>query len=69
MFRIQFFREVSDLETEFTLSFYLGWMSLRFIRVAEPEPKLLAGAGARISKFRLRLPAPALGQLKHFEKI
>jgi hypothetical protein len=37
-------------------------------RVAEPEPKLLAGAGAGagISKFRLRLPAP--GQLKYFEK-
>jgi hypothetical protein len=27
----------------------------------EPEPELLAGAGAGIAKFRLRLPAP--GQL------
>jgi hypothetical protein len=32
------------------------------------EPKLLAGAGAGISKFRLWLPAPAPGQLKYFEK-
>ena len=35
-----------------------------FSRVAEPEPKLLAGAGAGILKFRLRLPAPAPGQTK-----
>jgi hypothetical protein len=28
------------------------------------EPELLAGAGAGMSKFRLRLRLPALGQLK-----
>jgi hypothetical protein len=41
-------------------------ISIHLSRVAEPEPKLLAGAGAGagILKFRLRLPAPAPGQIK-----